>query len=130
MSNSSQQQTSLDDLLKDITIDLSESSTTTITGSMSDYSYSSDSTTMSTITISPQYNFNTTFANSSVNTISIDSSSLFTYNMPKEWIDCFPEWRRVEDMCKEYPGLEIAFRNFQTVYQLVKDDYDNPTPKK
>ena len=129
MSNSSQQQTSLDDLLKDITIDLSEP-TTTITGSMSDYSYSSDSTTMSTITISPQYNFNTTFANSSVNTISIDSRSLFTYNMPKEWIDCFPEWRRVEDMCKEYPGLEIAFRNFQTVYQLVKDDYDNPTPKK
>ena len=129
MSNSSQQQTSLDDLLKDITIDLSEP-TTTVIGSMSDYSYSSDSTTMSTITISPQYNFNTTFANSSVNTISIDSSSLFTYNMPKEWIDCFPEWRRVEDMCKEYPGLEIAFRNFQTVYQLVKDDYDNPTPKK
>ena len=128
MSNSSQQQTSLDDLLKDITIDLSEP-TTTVIGS-SDYSYSSDSTTMSTITISPQYNFNTTFANSSVNTISIDSSSLFTYNMPKEWIDCFPEWRRVEDMCKEYPGLEIAFRNFQTVYQLVKDDYDNPTPKK
>jgi hypothetical protein len=129
MSNSSQQQTSLDDLLKDITIDLSEPATTVI-GSMSDYSYSSDSTTMSTITISPQYNFNTTFANSSVNTISIDSSSLFTYNMPKEWIDCFPEWRRVEDMCKEYPGLEIAFRNFQTVYQLVKDDYDNPAPKK
>jgi hypothetical protein len=128
MSNSSQQQTSLDDLLKDITIDLSEP-TTTVIGS-SDYSYSSDSTTMSTITISPQYNFNTTFANSSVNTISIDSSSMFTYNMPKEWIDCFPEWRRVEDMCKEYPGLEIAFRNFQTVYQLVKDDYDNPTPKK
>jgi|APGre2960657373_1045057.scaffolds.fasta_scaffold11497_2 hypothetical protein len=128
MSNSSQQQTSLDDLLKDITIDLSEP-TTTVIGS-SDYSYSSDSTTMSTITISPQYNFNTTFANNSVNTISIDSSSLFTYNMPKEWIDCFPEWRRVEDMCKEYPGLEIAFRNFQTVYQLVKDDYDNPTPKK
>ena len=128
MSNSSQQQTSLDDLLKDITIDLSEP--TTVTGSMSDYSYSSDSTTMSTITISPQYNFNTTFANSSINTISIDSSSLFTYNMPKEWIDCFPEWRRVEDMCKQYPGLEIAFRNFQTVYQLVKDDYDNPTPKK
>ena len=129
MSNSSQQQTSLDDLLKDITIDLSEP-TTTVIGSMSDYSYSSDSTTMSTITISPQYNFNTSFANSSVNTISIDSSSLFTYNMPKEWIDCFPEWRKVEDMCKKYPGLEIAFRNFQTVYQLVKDDYDNPAPKK
>ena len=128
MSNSSQQQTSLDDLLKDITIDLSESATT-ITGSISDYSYSSDSTTMSTITISPQYNFNTSFANS-ISTVSIDTSSLFTYNMPKEWIDRFPEWTKVNDMCKKYPGLEIAFRNFQTVYQLVKDDYDNPTPKK
>jgi len=50
--------------------------------------------------------------------------------MSAEWVDCFPEWHRVEDMCKKYPGLEIAFRNFQTVYQLVKDDYDNPTPKK
>ena len=132
MSNSSQQKNSLDDLLKDITIDLSESSTTTITGSMSDHSYSSDSTTMSTITISPQYNFNTTFANSSVTTISIDSidSSSFTFNLPEEWVDSFPAWSRVNDMCKNYPGLEIAFRNFQTVYQLVKDDYDNPVPKK
>jgi hypothetical protein len=60
---------------------------------------------------------------------SIDTSS-FTINIPVEWVDCFPDWNRVDDMCKKYPALEIALRNFKTVYQLVKDDYDNPTPKK
>jgi hypothetical protein len=137
MSNSSQQAISLDDFLKDLTIDLSD--TTTVTGSsVSDYSYSYDSSTMSTITLSPPI---TSISNgaggtytsingiSTINTVSIDTSS-FTFNLPKEWIDCFPDWHRVEDMCKKYPGLEIALRNFQTVYQLVKDDYDNPTPKK
>jgi len=131
MSNSSQQQNSLDDFIKDLTIDLSD--TTTITsGSVSDYSYTYDSNTMSTITLSPQFSTTSIGAvgsSAGVNTISIDTSS-FTFHMPKEWIDSFPDWHRVEDMCKKYPGLEIAFRNFQTVYQLVKDDYDNPTPKK
>jgi len=124
MSNSSQQQTSLDDLLKNLTIDLSDA--TTVTGSMSDYSHSYNSNTISTITLCPP--ISTTYT-SSIDTITIDSSS-FTFNLPKEWVDCFPDWDRVEDMCKKYPGLEIAFRNFQTVYQLVKDDYDNPVPKK
>jgi hypothetical protein len=50
--------------------------------------------------------------------------------MPVEWVGTFPDWDKVEDMCKKYPALEIALRNFKTVYQLVKDDYDNPTPKK
>ena len=125
MSNSSQQQTSLDDLLKNLTIDLSDA--TTVTSSMSDYSYSYNSNTISTITMCPPIS-STTYT-SGIDTITIDSSS-FTFNLPKEWVDCFPDWDRVEDMCKKYPGLEIAFRNFQTVYQLVKDDYDNPVPKK
>ena len=47
-----------------------------------------------------------------------------------EWNNCFPDWDRVQAMCKQYPSLEIALRNFQTIYQLVKDDYDNPAPKK
>lgn len=62
-----------------------------------------------------------------VDTISIDTS---TFKLPVEWESCFPAWHRVEDMCKQYPALEIALRNFRTVYELVKDDYDNPTPKK
>ena len=139
MSNSSQLTTSLDDLIKDLTIDLSD--TTTVTGSsISDYSYSYNSNTMSTITLGPSitnisavggtYSIGSiSSVGSGVNTVSIDTSS-FTFNLPKEWVDCFPGWSRVQDMCKQYPGLEIALRNFQTVYQLVKDDYDNPTPKK
>jgi hypothetical protein len=60
---------------------------------------------------------------------SIDTSA-FTFNIPEEWVGTFPAWDRVDNMCKKYPALEIALRNFKTVYQLVKDDYDNPTPKK
>ena len=60
---------------------------------------------------------------------SIDTSA-FTFNIPEEWVGTFPSWDRVDNMCKKYPALEIALRNFKTVYQLVKDDYDNPTPKK
>jgi hypothetical protein len=137
MSNSSQPTTSLDDLLNDITIDLSDGITTTGAVGASEYSYVYDTNNMSTITLSPTITVNSGAAGtyttinslSGIDTVTIDNSS-FTFHMPKEWVDCFPDWDRVEDMCKKYPGLEIAFRNFQTVYQLVKDDYDNPTPKK
>lgn len=128
MSNSSQLTNSLDDLTTNtITLDSIDTSTLTVTGP-SDYSFTAyDSSGISTITISPS--ITSISGISTTNSISIDTSS-FTWKMPTEWVDCFPEWGRVEDMCKKYPGLEIAFRNFQTVYQLVKDDYDNPTPKK
>jgi hypothetical protein len=119
---------SIDDLLNNLTIDLS--GTTTVTGS-SEYVYSYDANTMSTVVVSPPITSMSgtyTIGNSS-DTITFDSST-FKWKEPAEWIDAFPEWGRVDDMCKKYPGLEIALRNFQTVYQLVKDDYDNPTPKK
>lgn len=138
MSNSSQptklyqgfEAKDIESLIKECTIDLSDvtSTSTTVVGA-SDYSYTYDTNSMSTITLSPSPSITTISGISTTNTISIDSSP-FTWKMPTEWVDCFPEWGRVEDMCKKYPGLEIAFRNFQTVYQLVKDDYDNPTPKK
>lgn len=130
MSNSSQQQISLDDLLTStITLDSTGTGTFTYAGS-SDYSYTYDSNSVSTITMSP---FLSTYSigtiNPTISTVSIDNSQ-FTWNLPVEWVGTFPEWDRVEDMCKKYPALEIALRNFKTVYQLVKDDYDNPTPKK
>lgn len=65
-------------------------------------------------------------------TISINTDT-FSFNSiatPIDWKDSFPNWDRVQDMCKEYPSLEIALRNFKTIYELVKDDYDNPVPKK
>ena len=64
-------------------------------------------------------------------TINNDTSySNFNWGNPEEWVDSFPEWQRVQDMCKKYPALEIALRNFRTIYTLVKDDYDNPKDKK
>ena len=125
MSDSSQPQTSLDNFLKNITIDLSDTDISTVTNSI--YSYDTTSTMSTITTFTPSTSYVT--IGSGIDTMSIDTNS-FTFNLPEEWVDCFPEWGRVEDMCKKYPGLEIAFRNFQTVYKLVKDDYDNPVPKK
>jgi hypothetical protein len=98
-------------------------------------------------TSSPQDSFSTVLTNSLVediegivtssvdnsitinlNTLQIDTSNYeINWNwQQEEWIDSFPDWNRIQAMCKKYPGLEIALRNFQTVYTLVKDDYDNP----
>lgn len=30
----------------------------------------------------------------------------------------------VEQMCKEYPGLEKVWKNFKSVYDMVKQDYE------
>ena len=48
----------------------------------------------------------------------------------QEFVDCMPDINRIETMCKEYPGLAIAFDKFKTTYNLVKDDYDHPKDKK
>lgn len=132
MSDSSQPLNSLDDLTNTITI-LGSSGTDTITFSPSIYSYQYDtmsSTSLGSIsTISTSSPTTYTLSTSDNITISNINSS-FGWTVSKEWIDAFPEWARVDDMCKQYPSLEIALRNFQTIYQLVKDDYDNPTPKK
>lgn len=65
-----------------------------------------------------------------VSTNSVNGVYEFNWGDAEEWVDAFPDWQRVQDMCKKYPGLEIALRNFQTVYTLVKDDYDNPKDEK
>jgi hypothetical protein len=61
---------------------------------------------------------------------SVGHASDFIWRAPEEFVDCFPAWARIEAMCKEYPGLQIAFEKFKTTYYLVKDEYDNPTTKK
>ena len=94
------------------------SNSITYVSSPSSYTY----TTGGTITLP-------SITTAQISSLTIDTSA-FKINIPEEWVVTFPNWNRVEDMCKKYPALEIAFRNFKTVYQLVKDDYDNPTPKK
>ena len=54
----------------------------------------------------------------------IDSFTSFTNFYKDEFDGRFPDYERVQEMCKEYPGLEIAYRKFKEVYKMVKEDYD------
>jgi len=58
--------------------------------------------------------------------ISAIDASTFSFKMPEEWEDRFPDFDRIQKMCKEYPGLQIAFEKFKTTYLLVKNHYDTP----
>lgn len=57
-------------------------------------------------------------------------SSAYTWTMPEEFVDSFPNYDRIQHMCEQYPGLKIAYEKFVTTYKLVKDDYDTPKDKK
>lgn len=39
-------------------------------------------------------------------------------------IDKFESPKDLEEMCKKYPSLQIALEKFKTVYNLVKNDFD------
>ena len=58
-------------------------------------------------------------------TIGNVNASTFSWGT-QEFVDCMPDFNKIEKMCKEYPGLAIAFEKFKTVYKLVKDHYDTP----
>jgi hypothetical protein len=68
--------------------------------------------------------------NVTIGTISGAGTSAFTWKTPEEFVDAWPEYNRIEDMCKQYPGLRIAFEKFKTTYYLIKDDYDTPEDKR
>lgn len=71
-----------------------------------------------------------TMANGGFTIGAAGSSYSNVWSTGKEFVDCMPNFSRIEAMCKEYPGLAIAFEKFKTTYYLVKDDYDNPKDKK
>jgi len=116
----------LDDILTDPITLTSGSSYDTVTIDPS-YSYqyttgntfSSISGSASTYTISGPGTFQS-------NTISSININDFKVTLPEEWVNCFPDFDKIENMCKEYPGLKIAYEQFKTVYALVRDDYDTP----
>lgn len=124
MTNSSQPKNLSKDLLDDILIlgGATGSDTFTITipsDTMNTTNYIDD---IGTITLSG--------SGYAGDTITINNNYDFNWGSAEEWVDSFPDWQRIQDMCAKYPGLEIALRNFQTVYTLVKDDYDNPKDEK
>lgn len=97
------------------------------TGTSYQYNFSNIASTASL-----SYNTLTSVSATGAYTISSgDINTGYTFNWTnEEWIDTFPSWNRVNQMCEKYPSLEIALRNFKTVYNLVKDDYDNPKDEK
>jgi hypothetical protein len=116
----------------------------TITSSVSDYSTITLSDTISFPT-SPTYTISTATGSggiynygsgatvggiTNIGTISSIDTSTFTFNPSEEWVNCFPDFNRIEKMCKEYPGLKIAYEKFVTTYKLVADHYDTPEDKR
>jgi hypothetical protein len=59
-------------------------------------------------------------------TIDISNLNSITVNTDYSWAyeDTRIDVLEVERMCKEYPGLEKAYRNFKSVYDMVKQDYE------
>ena len=50
-------------------------------------------------------------------------SSAYAAGIGEEWVDRLPDLVTVKEMSSEYPGLEKAFENFKTVYNLCKQDW-------
>lgn len=119
-------------------ITLNDTTLDTITivgaGGSGDYSYYTGSGTSSTISVGAvgagggTYSITGGLTAQQINSIS--TISIGEYVSPKEFVDCMPDFNRIEKMCEEYPGLKIAFEKFKTTYYLVKDDYDTPKDKR
>lgn len=116
MSNSSQEQIytiTLNDVNEAITVSYDNSSIPALT-----------SADIITLTGTP---YSGSFTTSTIDTIdlsAIESFSSFTNLYKEEFDGRFPDYDRIQEMCKEYPGLEIAYRKFKEVYKMVKEDYD------
>jgi hypothetical protein len=75
--------------------------------------------------------FNGTFNTSSIETIDVGSfNGSSNYWVKEEFDGRFPDYDRIQKMCKDYPGLEIAYRKFKEVYKMVKEDYDGKEREK
>ncbi len=119
MNNSSQEQPftiTLDD-----TLDFG-SLTTTSTSTIGDITYQIPAlTTADIVTLTGTPYSSGSFNYGNIETIDIGS---FTGYYKEEFDGRFPDWDRVQNMCKEYPGLDIAFKKFKEVYKMVKEDFD------
>lgn len=117
MNNSSQEQ------IYTITLDDTSQSTGDLT--INTVSWSAEnipaltSNDIITLTGTPPGYVGSTYSN--IETIDIGS---FTSFYKEEFDGRFPDYDRIQEMCKEYPGLEIAYRKFKEVYKMVKEDYD------
>lgn len=77
-----------------------------------------------TLTGSPITSSYTTSTIETIDLSGIESFTSFTDFYKEEFDGRFPDYDRVQQMCKEYPGLDIAYRKFKEVYKMVKEDFD------
>jgi len=109
----------------------------TITINIDDYTTDIiDLSNIDGLTVSGVSNSATTYwAGDSVTDITFDSStSDGTFTIDTNTMDTIDiDWLtgksninpgEVERMCKEYPALEKVWRNFKSVYDMVKQDYE------
>ena len=57
-------------------------------------------------------------------TFTIDSNTQDTIDINWIYNNIHIDPNEVEKMCKEYPGLEKVWRNFKSVYDMCKQDYE------
>jgi len=88
-----------------------------------------------TINLDDTYGTTTTYwAGDSITDVTIGGSSDGTFTIDTSTMNAVGlDWiyerhslsiSEVENMCKEYPALEKVWRNFKSVYDMVKQDYE------
>jgi len=81
---------------------------------------------MNTITLTGAGASTYTIGSAGVSSITLNdiNTSEFTWKMPEEWVDSFPDYSKVQEMCNKYPAFKIAFEKFKQMYDLIEDDYE------
>jgi len=113
-----------------------DTSTWNMSSSASSYYYTGMGAGGSTDTITIS-NGGTGISNYTIGSLSTSSGTVsigtisgagtgYNWGTPEEFVNCLPDFNRVQAMCEQYPGLKIAYEKFVTTYKLVKDDYDSP----
>ena len=103
----------------------SKNSDETITLNLDDIIDMNDSYTI-TLDNTEYGNSDLTFDTSYDGTFTIDSNTINTVSVNTDWLynNMIIDPDEVEKMCKEYPSLEKVWRNFKSVYDMVKKDYE------
>jgi len=57
-------------------------------------------------------------------TFTIDTNTMDSVNIDWIYNNMNIDPSEVEKMCKEYPALDKVWRNFKSVYDMVKQDYE------
>ena len=112
---------------------MTQSKDDTVTITLDDYVSGEDITinlndtygTTTTYITDDSITFNNTFDTSTYDgTFTIDTNTVDTVNIDWLYNNMNIDPSEVERMCNEYPALEKVWRNFKSVYDMVKQDFE------